>query len=127
MILSGCASVTGSKMQTLSVATFDDNGEVECASCTIVNDKGTWRVPTTPGSIVIRKSYGDMVITCKKDGYKTGVATLVSTSNKGIWGNIILGGLVGYAVNASSGAGFNYPTDVHVKMGENITIPKKKK
>ncbi|MDR2385576.1 MAG: AlpA family phage regulatory protein, partial [Tannerella sp.] len=97
MLLNGCASITDSKMQALSVSAFDDdNNEIENAKCILTNDKGTWYV-STPGSVIVQKSYGDMIVTCKKNGYQTGTIKLVSKSNAGVWGNIVAGGLIGYA------------------------------
>ncbi len=73
------------------------------------NGKGSWRVKT-PGSVVIHKAYGDLKIVCKKEGLKhsTGDAYR-SSANNGVFGNILLGGVIGYAVDASNGAGFDYP------------------
>lgn len=119
--LSACASITGSKNQPVSVTTYSEGDEVEGAKCSLMNDKGSWYV-TSPGSVMIQKSYGDMVATCKKKGYPTGSVNIVSSANGGTWGNILAGGLIGYAVDASSGAGFNYPTNINVEMGKVATL-----
>jgi hypothetical protein len=103
-------------MQTICVTAFDDdNNEIEGALCSLVNNRGSWSL-TTPGSALVHKSYGDMVVTCKKEGYVTGHVTLVSKNNAEIWGNIIAGGLVGYAIDISTGSGFNYKTNIKIKM-----------
>lgn len=121
LAVSACASITNSKMQPVSVATLKDGDEVEGAKCVLANDKGSWYV-TTPGSVTIQKSYGDMTITCRKKGVATGILAVTSSSNGGVWGNIVAGGLIGYAVDASSGAGFDYPTTITVEMGKTVTI-----
>ena len=45
-----------------------------------------------------------------------GVGTFVSKSNGGIWGNLLLGGPIGAAIDAGSGAGFDYPASMTVIM-----------
>ena len=114
MGLEGCASVTSGKMQTVSVHTHSSYGEVRDANCTLTNDKGSWFV-STPGSAVIQKSFGDLAVDCKKR-LLVGTATFASNSNAGVWGNILVGGLIGYAVDASSGAGFDYPSLLNVRL-----------
>ena len=119
--LTACASVTGSKMQPVSVAAVYKDDDVENAKCALMNDKGTWYV-TTPGSVTIQKSYGDMTITCKKKGMHTGITSVKSGCNGGVWGNVLAGGPIGYVVDASSGAGFDYPTNITVEMGKTTVI-----
>ena len=129
LLLSGCASITEGKFQPVSVSTVNHSGyDVDDARCSLLNSKGTWYV-TTPGSVMIQKSYGDMTITCKKRGQHPGIASVKSGANGGVVGNILAGGIIGYAVDASDGAGFDYPTDITVQMGKTIVIgaPKKTK
>lgn len=121
LLLAGCASITNSKLQPVSVNAIYQGDQIEGAKCTLVNDKGSWYV-TTPGSVTIQKSYGDMVITCKRKGISTGITSVVSSSNGGVWGNVLAGGIIGYAVDSSSGAGFDYPTNINVEMGKTTTI-----
>ena len=45
-----------------------------------------------------------------------GLAYYQSKSNGGVWGNLLLGGVVGYAIDAGSGSGFDYPTLMTVEM-----------
>lgn len=121
-LLTGCASITGSKNQPVSVQTYEKGKQVVGASCTLVNDKGTWFV-ATPGSIVIQKSYQDLAVTCNKDDHNPGSAIFRSASNGGVWGNILAGGIIGYAVDSSSGAGFDYPSLLSVELGVHQALP----
>jgi hypothetical protein len=118
----GCASITGSRNQPISVTTTHEGKPVVGAYCTLVNDKGTWYV-NTPGSVVILKAYGDMSATCKKDDTHVGVATFQSANEGATWGNIVAGGLIGYAVDAGTGAGFSYPPTLNIEMIKGNTIP----
>lgn len=121
-LLTGCASITGSRNQPISVTTTHEGKPVTGAYCTLVNDKGTWYV-NTPGSVVILKAYGDMSATCKKEESHVGVATFQSANEGSVWGNVIAGGLIGYAVDAGTGAGFSYPPTLNIEMIKGNTIP----
>ena len=63
---------------------------------------------TSPGSVTVNKSTGDMTVECKKEGNLAGQEMLVSKANGSVWGNILLGGGIGYIVDRNTGAGFDY-------------------
>ncbi len=113
-MLTGCASITGSKNQPVSITSVCEGAPVMGASCTLMNDKGTWYVQT-PGSVMIQKAYGDLAVDCKKE-QAVASGKFQSKSNGGVWGNLLAGGLIGYAVDASSGAGFDYPPTMTVSL-----------
>jgi uncharacterized protein YceK len=114
LALSGCASIISEKTQPVSVQTIMDNKEVAGIGCVLQNDEGKWFI-TSPGSTVINKSTADMTVDCKND--KTiGHDVVVSKSNGSVWGNILLGGGVGYIVDRNTGAGFDYPTVITVEL-----------
>lgn len=114
LALTGCASITGSKLQPVSVQTIQDGKEVAGVGCTLTNDAGKWFV-TTPGSVTVQKSTAEMVVDCAKDELK-GRETLVSKSNGGVWGNILAGGPIGYVIDRNTGAGFDYPNSITVVL-----------
>jgi hypothetical protein len=116
--LTGCASITESKNQSMSVST----GEVTGAMCTLSNSKGSYYVNSTPGSVMVRNACDQLTVTCKKDGYIAsypGAGTVQDKSKGMAWGNVIFGGIIGIAVDRSTGAGCNYPQ-------QNIIYPMKK-
>jgi hypothetical protein len=121
--VSGCASITGSKNQPLSVTATLEGKPVVGANCELLNDKGKWFV-TTPGSVVILKSYQDLTVTCRKpETKKVGATTFQSTNESSVWGNVLTGGIIGYAVDAGTGAGFSYPPTLNVPMVYGDVIP----
>jgi hypothetical protein len=124
LTMTGCASISGEKLQPITVQTLHDNKEVAGVGCTLSNDAGSWFL-TTPGSVTVHKSTGDLAIDCKKDDV-FGRQTLVSKSNGAVWGNILLGGGIGYIVDRNTGAGFDYPATTLIvmrKMGETSAPP----
>lgn len=114
LALTGCASVSGEKMQPITVQTIHENKEVAGVGCTLTNDAGSWFL-TTPASVTVHKSTGDLAVDCKKENV-TGRQTLVSKSNGAVWGNILIGGGIGYIIDRNTGAGFDYPATATIML-----------
>lgn len=122
VLASGCASLTGGNVQTMVVsAVAKDGRDVPGADCTLSNNKGSWRVKT-PGETSIVRSNMAMTVKCEKELQPTGVATVESATRGAMYGNIIAGGLIGAAIDHSSGAAYEYPISVRVVMGDVIAI-----
>lgn len=116
-ITTGCASITGTNSQNVSVQTKNVAGtEVKGASCELSNNKGKWFV-TTPGSVGIHRSNDDMQVVCNKDGLEPGRAAVVSDTKGSMFGNIIFGGGIGAIIDHNSGAAYEYPAFIQVVMG----------
>lgn len=86
------------------------------AACKLDNDRGTWII-TTPGSVVVRRSAGDLAILCEKEGLLPGSGRAVSRANGGMFGNIIFGGAVGAVVDHGNGNAYDYPNLFQIEMG----------
>ncbi len=118
MLLNGCASITGTTGQSVSLQTKETSGsEVVGARCDLTNSKGTWFV-TTPGSASIHRSNDDLIVLCKKDGMDSGRVSVVSATKGSMWGNIVFGGGVGAIIDHSNGSAYEYPTLIDVVMGQ---------
>jgi hypothetical protein len=115
MALTGCASITGTKFQPISVKSVHDKQEVPGAVCSLVNAMGKWFV-TTPGTVTVQKDTGDLAVDCHKDDVGIGMESVPSKANTSVWGNILMGGPVGYAVDRSTGAGFDYPSVITILL-----------
>lgn len=118
--LCGCASLTGSSAQPVAVTAVCEGAIVTGVMCTLKNDKGQWQLEA-PGRVLIQKSYADLSVRCEKAGSR-GQASFVSKSNDGAWGNLLIGGVIGYAVD-SGGAGFDYPGQVPVVLSSPCPAP----
>ena len=78
VLASGCASITGSEMQQLSLTTRgEDSKTVEGVKCKLQNDKGNWE-STSPGFVNVHRSAEDLIVECKKDGQKDGLLKAIS-------------------------------------------------
>ena len=113
ILLTSCASTMSGSSQNITVTS-----NVQGATCTLTNDKGSWTL-TTPGSAVITSSRVNLALTCVKEGYINGVASLPSKhKDSATWGNVILGGGIGYIIDRKSGAAFIYPQLVTVDLAK---------
>lgn len=122
LVGSGCASVTGSSNQSVSVQARQQSGvEVRGASCELTNDEGKWFV-ITPGSIMIHRSNKSLDVECKKDGFSPGATSIESSTKAAMWGNIIIGGVVGAVVDHNTGAAYEYPTQIRVVMASLVAM-----
>jgi hypothetical protein len=122
LVLNGCASMTGSPAQSVSMQARDQAGnEVVGAACELTNNKGKWFI-TTPGSATIVRSNDDMQVLCNKPGHQPGRAAVVSAIKGAMFGNILLGGGIGALIDHNSGAAYEYPSFIQVLMGQSIRI-----
>lgn len=117
LAMAGCASVTGSTLQPITVKTISmDGGEVRQALCELSNSDGTFFL-YTPGTVTIGKSSQDLKVICRKEGYPDGGTTANSGGNGAVLGNIVAGGVVGALVDVGSGAAFEYPSNFVIRLG----------
>ena len=93
-----------------------DTSPQKPAECKLSNEKGTWAIPRSPGVTTVSKAYGAITVSCvSPDGY-AGTTSMESTTAGAAFGNILAGGIIGAAVDMSSGAAYKYPAQVIVPM-----------
>ena len=109
--LTGCASIVTGQNQVVSVETTPHKE----ASCELSNDKGKWFISSTPGTVTINRSSEDLLVICTKGTLK---ATHSAKSyTKGMaFGNILVGGIIGAAVDCGTGSAYDYPSVINVQM-----------
>jgi len=109
---SGCATVVGGTTQEVFVET--DPAGAECKVDRLGANVGV--VKPTPGRVNVSRSKETMVVSCTLDNYEQANETLSSKFTGATLGNVLLGGIVGIAVDAASGANNKYPERVTVIM-----------
>ena len=120
--LGGCASVLKDKTQPVKVETLDQSGnKIVGAKCGLQNDRGAFNVET-PNTVFVRKSGGELVITCNPPEHGQADGKLISRVGGAVFGNIILGGGIGAIVDSASGVAFNYPEWVQLVFGKSLTF-----
>lgn len=118
LFITGCASVTQGSVQAVKVETLGTGGEiVDGAECRLSNEKGIF-VTSSGASVIVGRAAGDLSVRCTLPGRTAALGTAVSRSNAGLAGNILFGGLIGAAVDASTGAAFSYPSWMQLVFGE---------
>ena len=125
VLASGCASITGSEMQQLSLTTRgEDSKTVEGVKCKLQNDKGNWE-STSPGFVNVHRSAEDLIVECKKDGQKDGLLKAISRAAGSMFGNIVFGGGIGAIIDHNKGNGYNYPDSLPVEMGKSVIVDRR--
>ena len=114
VFLSGCASITAGTTQSVAV----DTNPQRPAECRLSNEKGTWFV-RTPGTTTVTKANGPLSASCSTTDGWGGSAAVQSTTAGAAFGNILAGGIIGAAVDMSSGAAYVYPAQIIVPLGQN--------
>lgn len=120
--LGGCASVVSDKTQPVKVETRDQAGNtIAGAKCDLQNDRGTFHVET-PNTVFVRKSSGELIVTCTAPEQPQADGKLISRTGGAVFGNILLGGIIGAVVDTASGVAFNYPEWVQLVFGKTLTF-----
>ena len=111
LMLAGCASTMSGNQQNVTITS-----NVAGANCSLSNDKGNWSVQT-PGSALITNSRLNLSARCTKSGYQDAVVSIPSVhKDSATWGNVLLGGGIGYIWDRKSGAAFIYPSTVNLNL-----------
>ena len=104
---SGCATIIHGTTQEIPItseppgATVATTGDVRA---------------TTPGKLELKRKTGH-VLTFSKEGYKSDTVKLESVLSGAVAGNILVGGLIGWGVDAATGADSRLvPESVHVVL-----------
>jgi hypothetical protein len=117
-ILTGCASVTHGTQQSVKIETLTEAGKtVEGAKCTLTNDRNGI-VMRSGESVSVRRSGALLNIECTQPGLAPATGQAISRVNTGMVGNILIGGVLGAAIDSGTGAGFNYPSWMQLVFGE---------
>jgi hypothetical protein len=124
IFLTGCASVVNGENQSVQVATRDIKGDaLEGANCDWKNSKKSGSF-VSPSVISVKRDYDTMHVVCRKDGSPQGTAAVTSNATAGMMGNVLVGGLIGAAVDHATGNAYEYPSVIIVRLGSDITIAK---
>lgn len=111
-LTSACATVTEGSSDSIHIVTTPPG-----ASC-VATREGVQigAVNPTPGSMSVDKSKNAITVACDKEGYLDSRGVLASEMEAMTFGNLILGGVVGVAIDASTGALNDYPESITIEM-----------
>jgi hypothetical protein len=113
--LGACATVFEGTSQPVTINT----GAVTDVDCTLTSPSFGSQSVKAPGVVTVEKSKHNIQVNCKKEGYADGQAVIVSHFAAAAAANILFGvsGIViGGIVDAASGAGNKYDSQISVVM-----------
>jgi len=110
LLVSACASVVSDNDSTTFIQTDPDKAKCE------LHGHNYRQTLETPNSILLPANAAPITVACTADGYKTATKKLDTKIDGWIFGNIILGGVVGAAIDLARGAGFKYPPQFFVYL-----------
>lgn len=112
--LGGCSTIVDGTSQTLSVNTSPAD-----ARCVLMRDgRQIGIVDPTPGVVTIEKTKHDIIVDCTKDGYERATFVNHSDVNSATFGNIILGGGVGWAIDSATGSDNKYQAAMSLTLAK---------
>lgn len=112
LCLPACATVVEGTSQTVMVSTTPAG-----AACSVEREGvqiGALRA--TPEAIRVERSKNSFSVHCSRPGYQDAAATGIPHFNGMTFGNVLVGGLVGMAVDLATGANFTYPSDLRLDL-----------
>ena len=112
LCLGGCATVIKGSSQDILI-----DSDPQGASCELTRSGVILgQVNPTPAKFKVSRDKDALSVACNKAGYGTGRTTVESKFNGATFGNILLGGVIGVVVDASSGANYTYPEQIMVVL-----------
>jgi len=110
---SGCASIVKGTTQSIPVASDPSAADV------LVDGNLSGQTPT---NVEVKRKH-DHLITIQKTGYRPKSVPVVKAVGGAVFGNILAGGLIGWGVDAATGAQYNLiPKTISVQL-EALTVP----
>ena len=108
LTITGCASMFTGKSSFVNVTSTPSGADCDLGG----------RGVHTPGNVSLSKSVDDIIANCQKEGYLSGTARVESSFNAVTLLNTFLGipGALGYIIDFSTGAAFEYPEQVSINL-----------
>src|SRR5690348_10821126 len=110
--LSGCGTITQGTSQEIAITSNPSGGHCELTR----KGEHVATLDKTPGTVKVDKTKNDILLTCTKDGFQEASTNLESGYGAGTFGNIILGGGIGWAIDSATGADNKYPSSASVQF-----------
>jgi len=110
--LSGCGTITQGTSQNIAIVTSPPGGH-----CDLNRDgENVATIYSTPDTVHVDRTKDDIMLACTKPGYQPVNMTLESGYSLGTFGNLILGGAVGWGIDSATGADNMYPRTANVQF-----------
>jgi len=111
-LLTACSSIIEGTSQEIVV-----NTNPASADCSLEREGiSIARINPTPGAVTIKKTKYDITVKCNKDGYQEATYINNSGSAGATFGNIALGGGIGWAIDSAAGADNKYDSPLNITL-----------
>lgn len=105
--ISGCCTIMSGRMQSLPI-------QSEPTGATVTVNGTTY---TTPATVQLDRKASFYEIKVEMPGFEPQIVTLYKTVNGWVFGNIVLGGIIGIIVDVSTGAASKFtPSELDIKL-----------
>ena len=111
-LLSACATILEEDTQEVNVRLFCAEKQL-LATCSLQNDKGRWLV-SAPGRVTIRNDNSPLEISCKGQYVPSFSVTALPMPTMSMLGNVLVGGVLGAAVDVYNNTGMKYPENIDI-------------
>ena len=111
-LLSGCATLLEEGTQEVNVRLFCAEKQL-LATCSLKNDKGRWLV-SAPGKVIITNDISPLEISCKGQYVPSFSVSALPMPSISMLGNVLLGGVLGAAVDVYNNTGLKYPENIDI-------------
>lgn len=121
LALGGCATVMNDSTHPLKIETKTEAGDtLTGAECAVTNDFHMAE-PIKSGAVMqVRRSSADLSVVCRHPGQPEAIGRAISRANAGMFGNIILGGVIGAVIDHSKGTAYTYPRWLVLIFGKTL-------
>jgi hypothetical protein len=110
--LAGCGTITQGTSQNITITSSPPGGHCDLTR----KGEHVATLDRTPGTVKVDKTKNDILLNCSLPGYQDASANLESGYGAGTFGNIILGGGIGWAIDSATGADNKYPSSAQVQF-----------
>lgn len=110
--LSGCGTITQGTSQNITVTSSPPGAHCDFTR----KGEHVATLDKTPGTVKVDKTKNDILLNCTLAGYQDASVNLESGYGAGTFGNIILGGGIGWAIDSATGADNKYPSTANVQF-----------
>lgn len=110
--LTGCATILSGSSQTITLQTNPDGARCELQR----EGRIIGAVESTPGAVTIKKTKHDIDVICVKPGFSQSKEFAKSGVEGAVFGNILLGGFIGWAVDSAAGTDNKYPDVITINL-----------
>lgn len=127
LLASGCATVSGSATQPISIQTVDATGRViEGMSCRVTNDSAEYVGDSPLFDLKVRRSSMPLLVECRGDGRPLARAVLVPRADNAVAAQLLLpGGSSFMVIDHVTGFMYAYPRWIRLQAGADMVFDRR--